>query len=877
MGTIRTFYVLNHSHTDIGFTDHQDLVFRQHAEFVDQAIELCERTAGYPSEAQYRWTCEVTGTTERYLERATPAQLETFMKWHRMGRLDVGAMQYNFTPLLGIEQMFRSLAAVRRLREHWGVEVSTAMQSDVNGIAWLFADLLLDMGIDFLSMAINPVRGGAPKPYPMAFWWEAPSGRRLLVWNGFHYLFGRSVLKLGDWRFAEREIASWTKKLSSEESYPFDFLFFQSTHPMRVDNGPPDLEVADFVRRWNELGDGPRLCLVAHREFAEVLRRQEAELPVLRGEWMDWWCDGVASTAYETAVARQAHSLLGSAEVLASWARLRGQASEPYSRRLAAETYELASLYDEHTWGAYASVAAPDDPWTKGQENAKAAFAFRASATAHDMLARAAGQVASSLGDGGAPGRFNLGDISAEDAYPLDAERGLLVFNTLPWPRRVIVDEPSQRGGAAPVGVLDMFFPPGVPWGGDKPSSDRLACEGEIPGWGYAYLRGPVRASSEVRSGHGWAENEAYRVEVDPATGGLAMWLDKESGHNLAGQHRGWAVGQYLYEQVLDHGGREALFAPDFSAKDFGEWLTDARLSYSGPTEVTIKTVEAGRGRASVVSEISGPGVRSGQCTFTLWQDSRRLDVEWALDKLEVQEAESVFIAFPFAVNPTRFLGDFNGVPCEPDTEQIPGSVKAWYPVQGWVGVDGTDHSVVVVPLDAPLVHLGSVQTGRIVEHIDATSPVVMSWAVNNHWFVNFKAAQDGRLRFRYSLTSMPGRLGLEEATRFAADVKTPPIVLRDRHAPGRPSEAVLSVVEGATAVVGCKVSEDGTGVVVRMANYDLRPQKVTIEAARQLDGAWALLPDERKQQPLALEGSRLTVEVAPRCTKSVLLVLGNG
>jgi hypothetical protein len=82
----------------------------------------------------------------------------------------------------------------------------------------------------------------------------------------------------------------------------------------------------------------------------------------------------------------------------------------------------------------------------------------------------------------------------------------------------------------------------------------------------------------------------------------------------------------------------------------------------------------------------------------------------------------------------------------------------------------------------------------------------------------------------------------------------------------------VLSVLEGAGAVVGCKVSEDGTGVVVRMANYDLRPQRVTIETMRQPASAWALLPDERKKHALTLAGHRLTVEVAPRCTKSVLL-----
>ena len=45
---IETLYVANHTHTDIGFTDHQDVCFRQHAEFVDQALDLIEATGGLP-------------------------------------------------------------------------------------------------------------------------------------------------------------------------------------------------------------------------------------------------------------------------------------------------------------------------------------------------------------------------------------------------------------------------------------------------------------------------------------------------------------------------------------------------------------------------------------------------------------------------------------------------------------------------------------------------------------------------------------------------------------------------------------------------------------------------------------------------------------
>ena len=58
-------------------------------------------------------------------------------------------MQYNLTPLLNIEQMHRSLYPLRALRDEYGLTVETAMQGDVNGVCWLFADLLAELGVEF--------------------------------------------------------------------------------------------------------------------------------------------------------------------------------------------------------------------------------------------------------------------------------------------------------------------------------------------------------------------------------------------------------------------------------------------------------------------------------------------------------------------------------------------------------------------------------------------------------------------------------------------------------------------------------------------------------------------------------------------------------
>ena len=181
MGKIKTIYVCNHSHTDIGFTDYQEVAFRQHGEFVERALDLIEATDSYPEAARYSWTCETTGPLLRHLRQASPEQVRRFQHWHKAGRIDVAAMQYNMTPLLNIEQMHRSLYPLRSLRDDYGLTVETAMQDDVNGISWLYADLLAELGVWFYTAAINPIRGARPR---CCGGWTSSPMKRLVRFSG---------------------------------------------------------------------------------------------------------------------------------------------------------------------------------------------------------------------------------------------------------------------------------------------------------------------------------------------------------------------------------------------------------------------------------------------------------------------------------------------------------------------------------------------------------------------------------------------------------------------------------------------------------------------------------------------------------------------
>ena len=91
------------------------------------------------------------------------------------------------------------------------------------------------------------------------------------------------------------------------------------------------------------------------------------------------------------------------------------------------------------------------------------------------------------------------------------------------------------------------------------------------------------------------------------------------------------------------------------------------------------------------------------------------------------------------------FTIDLNGIPSRPNADQLDGAAKDWYPLQRWVDVSDGKRGVTLVPLDAPLVHLGGITTGNWSRTLEPEGPTIMSWALNNHWMVNFKASQGGQ------------------------------------------------------------------------------------------------------------------------------------
>jgi hypothetical protein len=325
---------------------------------------------------------------------------------------------------------------------------------------------------------------------------------------------------------------------------------------------------------------------------------------------------------------------------------------------------------------------------------------------------------------------------------------------------------------------------------------------------------------------------------------------------------------------VDDPQGREAIFITNFRIPRYGVPLADTRFRRRGPTQVQIGPSQIGPVGASIEIALQAPGAASLRMRYTLPHHEKTLHLDVVVDKTPVIEAESIYIAFPLALDQPAFHLDLNGVPLVPEEEQLPGSCRDWYGIQRWAEAGDQAASVVIVPLDAPLVQVGGIQTGRWAERLQINEPTLLSWPVQNHWTTNFQARQSGELLFRYRLTSLTS-YDPAAASRFAAEQLVPPIIVRAPEALAGPSGTFLTVTPEGVADVQVKKAADGRGLIVRAFNFADRPQQIAIGfPSLRIAAACACSPIEDDGDALDVAGASVTIDLPTRSLACARVIL---
>jgi hypothetical protein len=255
----------------------------------------------------------------------------------------------------------------------------------------------------------------------------------------------------------------------------------------------------------------------------------------------------------------------------------------------------------------------------------------------------------------------------------------------------------------------------------------------------------------------------------------------------------------------------------------------------AGAARIVVE--EAGPLVATLRVESTAPGATRLVRRVTLVAGDDRAWLETAIDKTKVRAKESGHIEFGFKLASPVVRVDQGEALVTIGKDQLPGSCNDFIGVHSAVDVSSEGAGVSVATLDAPLMELGSITDERREgslprawrKQADAGG-TVLAYLFNNYWHTNYKADQEGRLRFRFALRPHEA-FDPAALRRLGAAVDNPLVVSRIAS-----SAAVTPPpfrLTGPALVSALRPLEGGRGLLVRL--YNPTPAPVTAG----LEGLW--------------------------------------
>jgi hypothetical protein len=722
-----TIYLVQHSHTDIGYTRPQSEILAEHMRYIDYALDYCDQTDNLPDEAKFRWTCESSWVAREYIRTRPDSQIKRLLKRIREGRIEVTGMFANMSEIADENTLFDFLQPLKEIK-NLGIQVKTAMQNDVNGIAWCMPDYFKNTGVKYLIMGINETRSIRPFDVPTCFWWEAPSGERLLAFRGEHYM-------TGNFYNIEKEPIDFTNMIwgiseLDKKGYPFDRIGIQFSGYF-TDNAPPSTAACKFVEEWNSTHEFPKLKLAVASEFMEYVEENHAEeLPVYRNAWLDWWTDGFGSISRETAEIRKTQNAIQQDEgLLAMVSMLDGELSPGIEKKIE-HIKENIIFFDEHTVGAAESIQLPFSENSVKQWLQKGAYAWEAvkkeTLLREETLAR-------------------LQPYLHKADFPV-----IYIINPMGWDRsgsvELFIDSevlpPEKKAHITDVSTGEKILAQLV----------NKRAEGaywmlevkDVPALGYKALKINTtneRLSPETASGTEILENRFYRVEVDKKTGAVNSLFDKELRLELVDRNNPYHLGQPVRETS------EKRDRPPFQRTVSNN--INIEKGVKGSIWESLKIFSDMPGFSG-----SGAGAPKGlELEIRLYCNTKKIEFKYSAHKEIVTDPEALYIAFPFSLPDAKIVFETTGGTLT-QGQQLPGSSSDWNVAQNFVSVRSSKGQVVVVSNEVPLWQFSDFNMGKFERYPKPGKPWLYSWVMNNYWFTNFRAYQEGTFSWSYQLTS---------------------------------------------------------------------------------------------------------------------------
>jgi hypothetical protein len=392
-------------------------------------------------------------------------------------------------------------------------------------------------------------------------------------------------------------------------------------------------------------------------------------------------------------------------------------------------------LFDEHTWGASASISAPYSLHTLGQYVEKSDLAYRPMGMAEALLHR---RVRASL-----------------DPLP----DGVYVINPAP----------AEFSGWAPVPALDPTA--------RRLTSKRIGLNGDI-----------VREGNLVRC---WFDNlppasiTALDIETEadgqsrPATSpnikfDAARWPASASWPGVARPLFDGPLGDFRSVEVVPPADRRTI--AQLHAK-FNAGIREKSLRQIAATYGEARAHETPY-TLRFTQEIRHQRLGQSARVLELWKREPRARLTITLDRLSSTAPEVLFLSFdlPEGLPLPRFSS--GGVPFTPYRDQLPGSCRDYFAIDGWADYAAPDGHWLWVTRDAPLVAIGGPHVIELHQQEPAARHRILAMIFDNCWHTNFVADSHGQMEFQFDLV---WRASLDHPGAVAESLVTDPIVIVNR------------------------------------------------------------------------------------------------
>ncbi len=715
-----TLYFLPHSHQDIGYTHRQEDVMKLQWRNLERAIELSERTAAYPEGSRFKWNSEVTWSVKGYLDHYKGTEkAQKLIKAIQNGYLGIDApLGSILTGICKQEELMHIFDDAHKISELTGVESNTAMTSDVPGQSWGFVTALAQNGVKYYSSAPNYVpfwgKTGCDRAAifhvkwgDYSFYWQSQSGTdKVLYWQtgkGYSWFHGWILGNLSSCGI--EPMWEYLTELESK-SYPYATSYLRYT--VNGDNGPPDEDMSDVIREWNEKYEYPHFKIGTTKELFEGFEKEYGNyLPIFSGDMTPVWEDGAASTARELASNRASSERLNQSEIL--WSML-NPGKFPENDFL--EAWKNVVLFSEHTWGASASGPEPESQFTKDLWMGKKMYADSAEIQSKRLYNK-------SLTN------FEISQTSKKYIH---------VLNTNLWPRTDVVsfETPSDLTGKA----LETSSGELIPLQRLSNGQWIFLAKDVPPLSSSVYRIVDNKSKKEVLHSmikENVIDNGIVKIKIDPIFGVISSLTAVNDTFNYVAPG---GLNGYVYSGRM-------LFRLEAVKQ-----IKSITILNDGEVAATLRV------------ESEAPGCRTLWRDITVYKGLRRVDIANTLDKLNIYKKENVRFAFPFNISNAEVTMDMAMGEIHPEREQLSGSNKNFYSIQNGLAVSNLNHGIYLTTIDAPFVELGEMtaedwkKVGRGEGWMPSAiiSPVVYSWVMNNSWGTNYKASQDSLVTFNYSL-----------------------------------------------------------------------------------------------------------------------------